>query len=367
MTIRRHTAALGLLAVGTLVLSACGSDPTPSGGQAAPTPGVVCGGKEQLTAEGSSAQANAFAQFSSAFLAQCPDNNIDYNPTGSGSGVEQFTAAQVDIGGTDSPLEDEEVQPAAQRCNGNPALHLPLVFGPVAIAYNVEGVQDLVLTPEVTAKIFNGRIKTWNDPAIAEINPGKDLPSSTINVFSRSDESGTTDNFQKYLGAAAPQAWTQGDGKSFNGGVGEGKAKSQGLSNAVENTPNSITYVEASFAQDAGIPMAKLDSGNGPVALNNETVGQAIEQAKILPGKPNDLVIDMDALYASKDAGAYPLILVTYELVCSKGYDAETAKAVKAFLKVAAGGGQDRLSQVGYVPLPPKFRTKVNTAINAMS
>jgi phosphate transport system substrate-binding protein len=367
--IKRHSAAVGFVAAGTLVLSACGSDPTaPPGQQVAQTPGVECGGKPQLTAEGSSAQANAFAQFSSAFLAQCPQNNIDYSPTGSGSGVKQFSAGQVDLGGSDSSLKDEEKAPAAARCKGNPALHLPLVFGPIAVAYNVEGVKDLVLTPEVTAKVFNGQIKTWNDPAIAAVNPGKNLPATPINVVYRNDDSGTTDNFQKYLSAAAPQAWTLGDGKKFNGGVGEGKAKSQGVADAVKNAPGSITYVESSYATNSGLSAAQIDSGAGPVALNNDSAGKAIQATKVKEGAtPNDLVLDMKSLYGSKTPGAYPLMLVTYELVCSKGYDPEVGKAVKSFLKVSAGSGQDRLTQAGYVPLPAEFRAKVNTAIDSMS
>lgn len=362
--IKRSAAAALALLTGT-VLAGCGSDPAPLG-DFRPTPGVECGGEKQLTAEGSSAQANAFAQFTSAFLAQCMDNNIDYNPTGSGSGVEQFTAAQVDLGGTDSPLEPDEIGPADQRCEGNPALHLPLVFGPVAIAYNVDGVNDLVLSPQVTAKIFNGSITKWNDPAIAELNPGARLPDAEVNVVYRNDDSGTTDNFQKYLGAAAPQEWTQGDGKAFAGGVGEGKAKSHGVSDAVDSTPNSITYVESSFAENSGLGIARLDSGHGPVELNTASTKKAIAGAEVKSDRPNDMVLDMEKLYATKNPGTYPLVMVTYELVCSKGYEPDTAKAMKAFLQVAVGSGQDKLAETGYVPLPEEFRGKVKSVIDSM-
>lgn len=371
---RRGAALLVLVAVTALLLSGCGRNPVlPPDQLPPPTPGVACGGKDQLAAEGSSAQANAFAQFSSAFQAQCPDNDIDYNPSGSGSGVKQFTAGQVDIGGTDSPLEPKEVGPAAARCQGHPAWHLPLVFGPIAVTYNVGGLHDLVLTPQVMSRVFSGGIKTWNDPAIAELNPGKPLPDAPINVVYRNDDSGTTDNFQQYLGSAAPQDWTLGDGKTFHGGVGEGKAKSQGVAEAVGSTPNSISYVEASYATNAGLGVARIDNGAGPVELNTETASRTIESARTDPGppdrprSPNDMVMDTDSIYGTKDPGAYPLLMATYELVCSDGYEPETGQAVKAFMKVAAGGGQEKLAEDGYVPLPPQFRERVARAVDALA
>ncbi|MBP2475861.1 phosphate transport system substrate-binding protein [Crossiella equi] len=370
MKIKKHAAVLGVVAAGALLLSACGSDnntrPGDSGAASSSNDAADCGGKKKLNGEGSSAQTNAVAEFTADYAAKCAGFDVAYNPTGSGAGVKQFNAAQVDFGGSDSPLKSgEETTKATERCKGNPAWHLPLVFGPVAVAYNVPGANSIVLNAEVTAKIFSGAVKTWNDPAIAALNSGVSLPAKPIVVIYRSDESGTTDNFQLYLKAAAPSAWTKGAGKAFQGGTGEGKAKSQGVADAVKATEGSITYVEKSFAEKAKLGIAKLDSGSGAVELTDATAGKAIAAAKV-KGSGNDLVLDLDSLYASKEAGAYPLVLVTYELVCSKGYDADTAKAVKAFLTVAAGTGQDRLSKVGYVPLPADFRTKVQDAIKAI-
>lgn len=365
MKLTRRTAALGALAAVGL-LAACGRDPVlPPGQLPPPTPGVVCGGKSNLSAEGSSAQSNAFAQFSSAFLAQCGENNIDYNPTGSGSGVKQFSAGQVDIGATDTPLKPSEVGPADARCNG-PAWHLPLVFGPIALAYNLPGVGDLTLTPQVTAKIFNGSVQTWNDPQIAALNPGKPLPADRINVIYRNDDSGTTANFQHYLSSAAPEAWTSGTGKSFHG-VGEGKAKSQGVASAVRGTPNTITYVEQSYATSAGLGTARLDNGAGPVAPSPGTGSKALESATFRSGRPHDLVVDMDSIYTNRNPGAYPLLLVSYDLVCSRYPDPATGRAVRAFLTVAAGGGQDQLAKAGYVPLPPDVRTTIRRSVDALS
>lgn len=367
--IDRRSVGLSLVVAGVVALAACGSNVNTPQGQFPPTPGVVCGGKQNLTGEGSTAQTNAITQFATALQAQCPQNRFSYTPSGSGAGVKQFSAGQVDIGGSDSPLSPVEAQAARARCRGNPALHLPLVFGPISLAYNVAGVRDLVLSPEVAARIFSGKIAVWNDPAIVALNPGKPLPAAPIKVFYRSEESGTTDNFQTYLAAAAPQVWTTGAGKTFTGRVpgAEGRAKSQGLATAVKNTPNSITYNEASYAQQSGLGIAQLNSGAGPVPLTTQTATTAISQAQFKPSSnPNDLVLDLNSIYTATVPGAYPLVLVSYNLVCSSGYDPATATAVKAFAKIAAGGGQAHLAQVGYLPLPPQLRDRVNTAINSM-
>jgi phosphate transport system substrate-binding protein len=371
--LKRHGVALTMATVGTLVLAACGSNPTPSGGGAggpgaeAGGPPVACGGKKDLNAEGSSAQKNAIDVFIQAYQQKCPGQNVAYNPTGSGAGVKQFTAGISDFGGSDSALKAEgEVPAAQQRCKGNPAWNLPMVFGPVALSYNVGGVENLTLSGQTAAKIFNGQIKTWNDPAIAAQNPGTQLPGLPISVVFRSDESGTTDNFQQYLAAAGKGAWTQGAGKKFAGGVGSGANQSAGVAQAVSSTNGSISYVELSYAQDNKLHMAKLDNGAGPVELTNDTVGKAIESAKIV-GQGNDLRLDLKSVYGAATPGAYPLILATYELVCSKGYTPDVAQAVKAFLTTAATSGQDKLPEAGYAPLPAPFQQKLLTAIQAIS
>jgi phosphate transport system substrate-binding protein len=325
-----------------------------------------CGGKNSLTAEGSTAQQNAVAEFNKVWGQVCSGKTLAYNPTGSGAGVDQFIAKQVDFAGSDSALKDDQVRKAAGRCGGNPAWNLPVVFGPVALAYNVEGVDKLVVNGEVLAKIFQGQIKKWNDPAIAALNSGTTLPDADITPIYRSDSSGTTDNFQKYLAAAAPQSWTKGAGKEFQGGAGEGAQKSSGVVQAIQATPGAIGYVEKSPAAAAGLPYAQIDSGAGPVELSDDSTKQAVAAAKI-KGDGNDLVLDLAALYASKDAGVYPLILATYEIVCSKGYDPDTAAAVKSFLTVSANQGQANLSAAGYVPLPDAFKERLLAAVDAIA
>jgi phosphate transport system substrate-binding protein len=361
---------LSATAVAALTLSACGSDnnagaPATTGGNGGSASSAECGGKNNVTAEGSTAQQNAIAVFNQVWSQKCGGKNLSYNPTGSGAGREQFVAGNVDFAGSDSAIKDEQAQQAAQRCGGNPAWNLPLVFGPIALAYNLEGVDGLVLNGDLLARIFQGQITKWNDPAIAGLNAGKTLPDTNITPIFRSDSSGTTDNFQKYLAAAAPQTWTKGDGSEFQGGAGEGAQKSAGVAQAVQATPGAIGYVEKGFADQAGIAYAQIDTGAGPVELNDESARKAIDAAQFA-AEGNDLALDLNSLYGTKEAGAYPLVLATYEIVCSNGYDAETAAAVKSFLTVAANDGQGGLSSAGYVPLPDRFKQRLLESINAI-
>lgn len=372
MNLKRNGALLGVVAAGALTLAACGTDNNAGSVDVdASASAAACDGKSNLSGAGSSAQKNAMDQFVSTYIAVCSEKdtnvNIAYNPTGSGDGRTQFIANQIDFAGSDSAIKDEQAAQAAERCAGNPAWNLPLVFGPVALAYNVEGVDDLVLNAETAAKIFNGSITKWNDPAIAALNEGAELPDANITPIVRSDSSGTTDNFQQYLETASNGAWTSGAGSDFTGGVGEGAKGSAGVAQAVSGSPNSITYVEKSFADQNNLSIAQIDNGSGPVELNEETAGKAIEGAEFVPASEGDLTLDLSSIFGSSEEGAYPLVLATYEIVCSAGYDADTAAAVKSFLISAANEGQEGLSEQGYVPLPDAFKTRLTESIDAIA
>ena len=376
MNFNRYGTALGILATGALVLSGCGSDKntaesTPEKavptGTTSSTPGVDCGGKTTLKASGSTAQQNAMARFVKAFEDACGGQTLNYTANGSGAGIHEFVGNQTDLGGSDVPLSAEEATEAEQRCT-SPAWNLPVVFGPIAITYNVAGVDALVLDGPTTAKIFNGAVTTWDDPAIAALNPNATLPSEPIHVVFRSDESGTTDNFQQYLDAASDGAWGKGVGKSFNGGVGEGAKGNDGTAGAIEATEGAITYNEWSFAQAKNLHMAQIvtSAGPTPVAISAESVGKTIAGATIA-GQGNDLVLDTMSFYKPTQDGSYPIVLATYEVVCSKYPDAEVGKAVRAFLQSTIGPGQNGLAENGYVPIPDAFKSRLSTAVNAIA
>ncbi|WP_306364640.1 phosphate ABC transporter substrate-binding protein PstS [Nocardia sp. CC227C] len=369
MNLKRSSALIGVLAAGAMTLAACGSDDNTETSQVSANTDVACGGKTSLKASGSSAQKNAMERFIAAYEANCEGYTLDYTSSGSGAGVKEFLGGQTDIGGSDSPLNAKKDEPAqaADRCD-SPAWNLPAVFGPIAVTYNIDGVTDLVLDGPTLGKIFNGTVKTWDAPEVQALNPDASLPAEPIAVIFRSDESGTTDNFQLYLDAASDGAWGKGAGKTFHGGVGEGAKGNEGTSAAIKSTKNSITYNEWSFAKAQNLSIAQIvtSAGPEPVELSVESAGKAIDSAKIA-GEGNDLVLDVSSFYKPTEAGAYPIILPTYEIVCSKYGDADTATAVKAFLTSAITNGQTGLEETGYIPIPDKFKTKLTTAIDAIS
>jgi phosphate transport system substrate-binding protein len=366
-----------VLATGALMLSACGNNNnvngsgatsgSSSGSTGSSAANVSCGGKQTLKASGSTAQANAMARFVNAFEQACSGQTLNYTANGSGAGINEFVGNQTDFGGSDVPLSADEHTKAQQRC-GSPAWDLPVVFGPIAVTYNVSGVTSLSLDGPTTAKIFNGTIKTWNDPAITALNAGTPLPALPIHVVFRSDQSGTTDNFQQYLDTASDGAWGKGAGKSFNGGVGEGAKGNDGTSAAIKSTPGSITYNEWSFAQAQKLNVAKIvtSAGPDPVSISADSVGKTIAGAKI-KGQGNDLMLDTVSFYKPTQPGAYPIVLATYEVVCSKYPDSQVGTAVKAFLQATIGPGQNGLGDNGYIPIPDAFKSSLSTAVNAIA
>ncbi|MHA6806063.1 phosphate ABC transporter substrate-binding protein PstS [Salinifilum ghardaiensis] len=369
MKTKRFVPAFAFAAAGALALSSCGTDQNTSQGGTNPALQniqVECG-EQTVSAEGSSAQKNAMDIVARDYSAKCEGEQLNYTSSGSGKGISAFIGGQVDFGGSDSPLTPEESQQAAQRCNGNQPLNIPMVFGPVAVTYNVPGVQDLTLNADVIAKIYQGEITNWNDPAIKQLNPNAQLPDLEIKPFFRSDESGTSQNFQKYLKTATGGAWQATDKQFRPGpGVGQGRDGSDQVTQAVKSTKGALTYSEWSYPKNLGLDIAKIDSGAGPVELTPETVGKAIDEAE-LEGQGKDLRVNLESLYGNSDPGVYPLTLTTYEIVCSKGYDPQTAKAVKAALTVGANSDPQQLRDAGYVALPEQFKKKVMDSINSIN
>jgi phosphate transport system substrate-binding protein len=178
-------------------------------------------------------------------------------------------------------------------------------------------------------------------------------------------ESGTTENFTKYLNGAAPADWAAAPAKKWPGTAGEGRAKSDGVAQGVKSTPGGITYVEWSNAKDNSLGVAQIDNGGGAVTLSGDSAGKAVAAATAA-GTGNDLRLKLD--YTAKAAGTYPIVLVTYEIVCSKGLAADKTALLKAFLTYFSGAQtQTSLEEIGYAPLPAAVQTKVATAITAIS
>lgn len=364
---RSRTYALaGILAAGSLALTAC-SDNVDSSGSGSDNGGsssdIECGSGD-LNASGSSAQAKAVDAWQAAFSAVCPDMTINYDASGSGAGIKDFIAAKTQMAGSDSALKEDEATQANERCEGGTAINIPMVISPVAVVYNLSGVDNLTLSPEVLADIFSGTITTWNDPAIAELNDGVELPATTITTVHRSKDSGTTENFTKYLEAAASGKWTHGTGKAWVAPGGQGAPDSAGIASAVSGTDGSISYVDAPDAQANKLKTVAIDSGFGGVEISEESVGKAVEAAEHA-GDGNDIKLELD--YGLKEEGVYPLVLVAYEITCETGLGEDDAQNVKAFLTYAIGDGQDAMAEVGYTPLPDSLKSEVEAAVEAIS
>lgn len=368
----RALSVSALAVTGALVLSACGSDDNTSGGgvsdeQAERTSSIECDGDGNLIASGSSAQKNAMDAWVQDYQNACSGTKINYKATGSGAGIQEFLQGKTAFAGSDSVLKEDEVEQSTKVCkDGGKAINIPMLAGPVAIGYNLPGVEGLVLDAPTLAQIFDSKINSWDDEAIKELNPDADLPSTKIQAFHRSDESGTTDNFTKYLSAAAPDDWTHEPAKAWAAKGGQSADGSAGVATNVKQNEGAIGYFELSYATGNDIPAIQLDTGAGdPVEATVENSSEAVAAGKIV-GKDGDLAMELD--YATKAEGAYPIILVTYEIACDKGNNAETLDAAKSFLNYTASEeGQSALADIDYAPMPDEVISEVRTVVENLS
>ena len=346
---------VGVLAAGSLALAGCGGsntvNPAIPAAEAAMAAGDIDCVDGKIQTAGSSAQANAITEWVNVYQTACPQSTIDYQPVGSGAGVEAFLSAQTSFGGTDKPVVDEDLAAAEERCDDNAAMNIPLVGGAIAVAYHLEGVEELTLDPQTLARIFASEITRWDDPTIVALNPAVELPDAAIAQFHRSDSSGTTANFSDYLEAIAPDAWDYDTGKEWTAPGGQGAKGSDQVIASVAQTPNSIGYVELSYILDAinAKPVA-IDQGAGPVLPTAENASVTLASS---PSTNDDGNIILDIDYTTQVPGAYPISIVTYEIVCSAGLDqGQNPELVSAFLSFAASdSGQALLGEIGYVPL----------------
>ncbi|MFB7053826.1 phosphate ABC transporter substrate-binding protein PstS [Streptomyces vinaceus] len=369
-----RASALGALVVsGALVLTACGSDDNTKAADGTAKPSAAAAGdikcgdaKGKLLASGSSAQKNAVDLWVKNYMAACSGVEVNYKSSSSGEGIVAFNQGTVGFAGSDSALKPEQVEESKKICTGGQGINLPMVGGPIALGFNVAGVDKLTLDAPTIANIFNDKIKKWDDEAIKKLNPGVTLPSTAIQAFHRSEDSGTTENLGKYLKAAAPAEWTYDAAKKWPAPGGQGATGSAGVASQVKAVDGAIGYFELSYASSQSIKTVDVNTGAAaPVKASAESASKAIAAAKIA-GTGSDLALKLD--YTTKAEGAYPIVLVTYEVVCDKGNKPETLATVKSFLNyTASDAGQKVLSENGYAPIPAEINTKVRDAINALS
>jgi phosphate transport system substrate-binding protein len=349
-------------AVVALGVAACGSDNNTSATNAGATGNSACA-SGSLTAQGSTFQQNIEKQWTSDFAGKCSGAQISYSGTGSGAGIQQFGSGTADYAGSDAVMKPDEQAAADKRCAGK-AIHIPVTAGGVAIIYNLKGVDSLKLSAATLAGIFDGKIKTWNDPKIAAENAGVKLPSTGIQAFHRADGSGTTKVFTGFLDADASGAWTLGSDKTINWPSGQAAKGSDGVVAGVKQTDGGITYAEVSFAKQNGLPTAAVKGTAGDFTqISADTVSSAIASGFSVTGTGNDVSGKLDY---TKMAG-YPISTVSYVIVCQKYTDAAKGKLVQAFLKYAVTDGQAAADQLGFAPLPQSLVTKDQAAIASIS
>lgn len=282
-----------------------------------------------------------------------PEYKFNYQSIGSGGGIRQISAGTVDFGASDGPMTDDQLASAPGYL-----FHIPTVLGAVAVTYNVEGVSTpLKLTPKAIAGIFLGTIKKWDDPAIAESNPGVALPSQAIVVVHRSDGSGTTFIFVDYLCKVSP-AWNTkvGRGTSVAWPVGLGGKGNEGVSGLVKSTPNSIGYVELIYAKQNNLSFASVQNKAGKFVEPSIAAVSAAAKTKI----PADYRVSITNSPASD---AYPISGFTWLLVYEKQKDAVKGKALVEFLNWMLQDGQKFASDLGYAPLPAEVNQMVQKTV----
>jgi phosphate transport system substrate-binding protein len=362
-TPRRRVLTPGLAALGVLsLLAAC----TPPNERIDPDAlGDLSG---TLNGAGSSAQEAAQGAWQAGFQTINPAATVNYDPVGSGGGREQFIAGGVAFAGSDAFLsEDEgELAGARQRCGGTPAIEIPNYVSPLAVIYNLEGVDDLHLSPGVLAGIFNERIVRWNDPQIARDNPGVDLPDARITPVHRADDSGTTDNFTEYLHQAGGDAWPhEPDGvwPIKSGEAGQGTA---GVVAAVRNGRGTIGYTDES--QSGGLDVALIKVGEEYVGPTPEAAARILEVSERMEGRPEvSMVYELDR--ATQEAGVYPIVLTSYLMACQSYPDQQTVDLVKGYLTyvVSDEGQATSAESAGSAPLSDAIQEDAMDIIEEIS
>jgi len=369
----RPIALIATALVSALVVAACGSSnssTSSAGGGAASSSSTSSGGSSSssgsgtINGAGSTLAAPIYQQWGSTLKGQ--GLTVNFNPVGSGAGQTQLASATVDFAGSDPSLK-----PSDKSKMKGPVLQFPVAAGAITVSYNLSGVKSgLKLDGPTVAKIFQGTIKTWNDPAIKTLNPGMSLPSTNITVVHRSDSSGTTQGFTTWLSDVDP-AWKSsvGEGKDVQWPTGTGGKGNSGVAAVVKQTAGAIGYVEQAYALENGFTYAAIKNSAGSYVLPTiPNTSAAFLGIKV----PPDLGI---STINSSNPGAYPIVSQTfldaYKDPCKDGgTNSGTAAALKKFLTYAFGAGQQTLgagsNQLPYAPVPSALADKDNTQLATM-
>ena len=368
----RFGRSAALLSVAALALTACSSadnggnggasSTAPAGSSSAAEGGATSDVQGNLVGAGASSQEAAMTAWTQGVSSVAPNLTVQYSPDGSGAGREKFLQGATSFAGSDAAMDEEEAEQAKQVCGDQGAFHVPAYISPIAVAYNLPGVDEVKMDAETIAKVFSGEIKNWNDEAIAAQNEGVELPDTPITVVHRSDDSGTTENFTAYLTEAAGDAWSYDEVETWPADItAESAQGTTGVVGLVSSNEGAITYADASAVDGLGTVDVKV--GEEYVAYSAEAAAATVEKSEA----NEDGSIELDR--ATTEAGVYPVVLVSYHIYCNQYKDQETVDQVKAFAEyvISEDGQSTAEGAAGNAPISAATRDAAMERIEAIS
>ncbi len=350
-------------ACGDNTASTTDSSSTDSASKTAPISGNFQGA-------GASSQQSAVEAWIAGFQGANPDAKIAYNPSGSGAGVQTFLTGATAWAGSDKALADDEVEQSKSVCADGTAFDVPVYVSPIAVIFNLKGVSDagkhINMDADTIAKIFDGKITKWNDPAIADQNKDLTLPDTAITVVHRSDKSGTTQNFVSYFKDQAPDSWTYDLSENWPNEVGQGAKGTSGVGSTVTQAAGTVGYADFSQVGDLGTVAVKV--GDSYNEISAEAGSKVIEDSKQDDTVKGDNRIVIKINHATEAKGAYPIVLVSYDIVCPAYKDTKQAEFAKAWLTYVTSDEGQKAAQdaAGTAPLPSSLKSEITKSIKAI-
>ena len=319
---------------------------------------------------GASSQQAAVEAWIAGFQGTNPEAKIAYNPSGSGAGVQTFLTGATAWAGSDKALADDEVEQSKSVCTEGTAFDVPVYISPIAVVFNLKGVSDagkhINMDAATIAKIFDGKITKWNDPAIADQNKDLKLPDTAITVVHRSDKSGTTQNFVSYFKDVTPDNWTYDLSENWPNEVGQGAKGTSGVISTVKQADGTIGYADFSQVGDLGTVAVKVGDKYNEISAEagSKVIGDS-KQDDTVKGD-NRIVIKID--HATEAEGAYPIVLVSYDIVCPAYKDTKQAEFAKAWLTYVTSDEGQKAAQdaAGTAPLPSSLKSEITKSIEAI-
>ena len=361
----KRLGTIGAIAIaGTILLSSCATAAADSGSDGENASALT----GTLVGAGASSQQSAQEAWVAGFQTANENVTVEYDPIGSGGGRDTFIGGGSLFAGSDRAFKVEEIEEDnfASCVPGTGILEIPAYISPIAIIFNIDGIDSLNLDADTIAGIFTGDITNWSDDAIASQNEGVELPDLGITAVHRADDSGTTANFTDYLSAAAPSVWTVGSIETWPTEFGgEGAPQTSGLVDAVTNGTGTIGYADASRAGDLGIVAVKV--GDEYVPYSPEAAAAIVDASPFSEGRgETDFAVDLDR--ATDESGVYPVVLISYLIGCNEYASSDNVDLVKAYMSyVISEEGQATAAEfAGSAPISSTLFEKAQAAVDAI-